>query len=507
MPIDIDKNEQTRKFNLCLLAAEKGDIDAKAELGWMYWEGNGVSSNIEKALECFQYASDKNNPIGQAGLSNLYCIGKGVAKNLVKALSLAETSARQNNAYGQAMLGYMYLFGVGVFENIKEGRELVEASVKQNYSGGYQVAGYMYEFGKGVDKDYLKAIECYHKAAVTGKRTAQFRLGYLYKEGYEIEKDDVLAVKWFKQSAEQGYEEAQFYLGCAYRDGQGIPKDDFKAVEWFQKAADQGQMYAQYNLGYMYQHGLGVNKDNTVALEWYKKAATQGVEAAINAIKNSNLDIVKNFTYANLEVSTKHNLNYSYTPNTIQIVEGSSTIHTYTKTVSYTLIIKYQGSIEIGDRIIIKDDIPNPRIWENRRIVDGCIECMCLPKTTCEAIEFTFCCLASCVIPVLGPIIVAGRFAERHAAVIQKQIDSEATDEERKFWARQIIPKLLEADAMVDARIKEKEKREKEHNDSMLKMFEKFQQQSMSSNVVDFSDSSSSFVESKRLRPSALVIN
>jgi len=94
----------------CRKAAEGGDADAEADLGWRYDVGDGVEQDSAKALYWFRRAAVHVPNLGGAGqgrngLGNHYLGGDGVPKDYVQAymwFSLAGTE--QNLAYVQARM-------------------------------------------------------------------------------------------------------------------------------------------------------------------------------------------------------------------------------------------------------------------------------------------------------------------------------------------------------------------------------------------------------------------
>jgi hypothetical protein len=84
-------------------AAERGYVDAEAELGRCYEDGDGVEQNYALAAEWYRKAAEHVPNLGGAGqgrnnLGILYMDGLGVPKDYVQAdmwFSLAGTEANQ----------------------------------------------------------------------------------------------------------------------------------------------------------------------------------------------------------------------------------------------------------------------------------------------------------------------------------------------------------------------------------------------------------------------------
>jgi TPR repeat protein len=65
--------------------AEKGDIIAANNLGYLYDHGTGVEKDPVKALYWFRKVAEAGGPVGQYNLGNAYLIGRGVEQDLVEA--------------------------------------------------------------------------------------------------------------------------------------------------------------------------------------------------------------------------------------------------------------------------------------------------------------------------------------------------------------------------------------------------------------------------------------
>jgi uncharacterized protein len=66
-------------------AAERGDVRAQAQLGWMYSSGRGVPQNYVLAAKWFQSAAEKGHGGAQFALGLLFNKGQGVQPDLVRA--------------------------------------------------------------------------------------------------------------------------------------------------------------------------------------------------------------------------------------------------------------------------------------------------------------------------------------------------------------------------------------------------------------------------------------
>jgi uncharacterized protein len=105
--------------------------------------------------------------------------------------------------------------------------------------------------------------------------------GFVFFQDKKAQNNDI--AEYLIKKAEQGDAEAQALLGRMYSMGNIITHSYTEAVKWYWEAAKQGNASAQYNLGGMYEEGDGgLAKDPVEAAKWYRKAAEQGHARAQN---------------------------------------------------------------------------------------------------------------------------------------------------------------------------------------------------------------------------------
>jgi uncharacterized protein len=66
-------------------AAEIGDTDAQAALGWMYFKGEGAPQDHARALKLLREAADQGNAKAQAALGVMYLKGQGAPRDFAQA--------------------------------------------------------------------------------------------------------------------------------------------------------------------------------------------------------------------------------------------------------------------------------------------------------------------------------------------------------------------------------------------------------------------------------------
>ncbi len=74
-----------RAFPVCSRAAKQGDVLAQFGLGWMYYDGEGVSQNDREAVKWFRLAAEQGVAKAQGVLGAMYDLGEGVTQDYQEA--------------------------------------------------------------------------------------------------------------------------------------------------------------------------------------------------------------------------------------------------------------------------------------------------------------------------------------------------------------------------------------------------------------------------------------
>ncbi len=238
-----------QKLALIRAKADKGDLEAKVDLAWVYANGYRDKNG-------FEFPKDDT---------------------LARYWSLR--AAEGGDPSNQIEVGMRLLFGIGEPASPQEGAAWIQKASDRGHADARFLLSLLLDSGKGVAKDPTQAKSLLKSAAERGSAGAQEALAEHYYFGEGWAKDDAQAVHWFTLAASQGLALAQYNLGAMHlKERAGVEGwDAFKAaLTWFQKAARQGQMDAQYSLGFMYASGIGTDSNLPEAEFWYTQAADQG---------------------------------------------------------------------------------------------------------------------------------------------------------------------------------------------------------------------------------------
>ena len=197
--------------------AEKGDDKAQANLGYMYYAGEGVPQDYKQAVFWYRKAAVQGNKDAQYNLAVSYAFGEGVEQDLTEAAIWYRRAGEQEHVVSQYSLGISYAYGEGVPQDQKEAARWFKKAADQGYARAQVHLGSMYHTGEGVEQDYSEAVRWYRMAADRGDATAQYNLGTMYRSGKGVEQNYAQAKRWFRQSADQGYAAAQNELASLER--------------------------------------------------------------------------------------------------------------------------------------------------------------------------------------------------------------------------------------------------------------------------------------------------
>lgn len=168
-----------KRYGEAKVVAEKacagGDMDACGNLGYLYYEGDGVPQDYAQAVSLFKKACDGGNGSSCADLGFSYSLGRGVAKDDAQAAALFTQAAS--------------------FE-----RQACDAGTQYDC---YWL-GLLYAQGTGVPQDLGQAAALYNKACDSGVKYACYELGIFYANGTGVARDDAQAHALLQRSCDLG---------------------------------------------------------------------------------------------------------------------------------------------------------------------------------------------------------------------------------------------------------------------------------------------------------------
>lgn len=256
----------------------KKDVALRYKLGVMYFNGEEVERNYQKAF----YWMDKAAAGGYGDsncryyLGRMYEKGLGVKNDYVKARKFYDAASRAGNVKAKVKLADLYRRGLGCKKNPEGAMNLyIEAREMGSLDAKMGIAD-LYLNGEGVAKDEAQAFGLYTELAKKGNDKAKYSLAYCYQNGFGTEKSPFMAGHYLVPAAKEGDSDAQCYLALCFLKGDAVKQNLPKAVYWFKKSASQGNEVAMFNLAFCMQRGLGIDKNEKEAFDLYEKLAKAG---------------------------------------------------------------------------------------------------------------------------------------------------------------------------------------------------------------------------------------
>lgn len=249
----IIKNEENKDDNSTTIdelkaKADKGDVEAQLNLGYMYLYGiNGINIDYKQALAYYEEAAKQDSAIANNNLGSLYFSGIGTDINYDKAIYFFDKATSLGSHDAAVNLAIIYL--------------------NANHDGNKS------------DKDFGKIADLL-KQAQEDNNIAKYLLGYGYYKGLFGKKNMTEVFQLVKAAADGQYDEAQYVLAKFYLNGYGTPKNYARAVEYLQKASDQGNPEAITTLADILAEGKIYKQDIKKAHVLYNVAAVMGADNA-----------------------------------------------------------------------------------------------------------------------------------------------------------------------------------------------------------------------------------
>ena len=121
--------------------AHQGNREAQFAMGVLYFEGHGVSKNLDEALAWFRKAANSGHPTAMFNLGVAYWEGRGLNKNFSQAVDWWERAAESGDIASQYNLGLAYYLGKGAQKDIDKARSWLTQASEQGHADANRVLG------------------------------------------------------------------------------------------------------------------------------------------------------------------------------------------------------------------------------------------------------------------------------------------------------------------------------------------------------------------------------
>ena len=245
---------------------EEGNLRCTQRLGIIYYNGEGVEKDLEKAMEYMEIAAAKKEPHAMYVLAVAYYrLNKFGDKTSDIVKALLKEAYELGSPYAADYLACIMI------NELKEGKDInknelviyIKFGVENDLKESIFKYGYIYEKGIGIEQNYEKAYYYYTLAAETKYVKAMNKLGDWYKSGVFLSRNIDLAIKWYEKAAKENDIESVEKLIEIYENGIGGRRSDIKAIYYVFKLIDLDALKGEEKLVYYCFKGIGIeeNKD------------------------------------------------------------------------------------------------------------------------------------------------------------------------------------------------------------------------------------------------------
>ena len=248
----------------------EGNLKCTQRLGIMYYNGEGVEKNLEKAIEYMEIAAAKKEPHAMYVLAVAYYrLNKFGDKTSDIAKALLKEAYELGSPYAADYLACIMI------NELKEGKEVnknelviyIKFGVENDLKESIFKYGYIYEKGIGIEQNYEKAYYYYTLAAETKYVKAMNKLGDWYKAGIFLGRNIDLAIKWYERATKEEDIESIEKLIEIYENGIGGRRSDIKAIYYVFKLIDLDALKGKEKLVYYCFKGIGIEENKEKGYE------------------------------------------------------------------------------------------------------------------------------------------------------------------------------------------------------------------------------------------------
>ena len=278
---DGDKEMAAYLFNK---AAKTGNPIGEYFMGVVYFYGNGMPNDWQKAKHYFSLSANHGNTQAMCELANMYQYGIGIERDTMKAMELYSQAANEGNGFAMKKLARSFNNGdLGVLDEsrsieyyAKAFDALYECAMGENDPIAQHTLGESFMDGEGVKQNYDRAVGYYERAVKNNYPNALNSLAICYREGWGVNKDKKTAFELQLKSSLLGLPQAMNNLSLNYFNAEGVEKNDDEYKKWQKKAAECGNPSALTNIGLDYWLGRIEDRNYSEAKKWFEKAIDGG---------------------------------------------------------------------------------------------------------------------------------------------------------------------------------------------------------------------------------------
>ncbi|MDO5518613.1 MAG: tetratricopeptide repeat protein, partial [Clostridium sp.] len=265
VPKDIKK-----ALELYNISIEYGSFQLYFKVGKIYEDENLIS----EAVDTYQQGHEQGDLKCTQRLGVMYYNGEGVKRDLNKAIDYMEIAAEKKAPHAMYVLGIAYLRLNRFKEKTEEiSKRLFEEAykLKSPYAAEYLAFISLNEYNEGKEINKKKLLEYIDFGSENGLPESIFQYGYIYENGIAVEKDDEKAYYYYSLCAESCYVKAMNKLGEWYLKGKFVKQDINLSIRWYERCAEKNDIESMEKLIEIYERAIGGKNEEIKALYYVFK--------------------------------------------------------------------------------------------------------------------------------------------------------------------------------------------------------------------------------------------
>jgi uncharacterized protein len=201
------------------------------------------AGKYEQARPEIMIAREADIVLANAFIADMYFYGEGVPTDQQKALEYNLKAANDGVAYSALNTGFAYRDALGTKEDFVEALRWFRRAHELGEKDAALPIGWAYENGQAVKVDYPEAMRWYQLAAKNGNSDGVNNVGSLYQRGLSVARDDVKALVWYRRAQSMGHAKANINVANMTDIGVVTDKNPALAVDYVLKAFDIGDRF------------------------------------------------------------------------------------------------------------------------------------------------------------------------------------------------------------------------------------------------------------------------
>ncbi len=135
------------EINKSQVFLELGNHSEQFLLGLIFYEGEKMEENLEKAFYWIKKSAEQEYSQAQFYVGMMYFCGHGIEKNYDQSFIWLKKSADQSHSEAEYYLSFHFKNGWGVAQNLQEWEYWLKKSASHGYEGAKDAVGKFFECG------------------------------------------------------------------------------------------------------------------------------------------------------------------------------------------------------------------------------------------------------------------------------------------------------------------------------------------------------------------------